>query len=151
MIKVTALTQPTLRAMDRLFRDVSRPGPAMKLVGLVGQGFVQRRFKEGKDPRGEPWHELATATILRRRNKDKGSIKPLVDTGRLMNSINFRATSVEAIVGTNVIYSATHNFGDPSRNIPKREFMGVTPVEEQIILRRVDAWVSERVRAQGLR
>lgn len=50
------------------------------------------------------------------------------DTGRLWQSITHRVvrngSNVEGQVGTNVIYAATHEFGDPSRNIPKQSYLG---------------------------
>lgn len=61
------------------------------------------------------------------RAKGRGGSKILVDTGILRGSIAFSNTSKTATVGTNTEYAATHNYGDSSRNIPKREFMWLSP------------------------
>ena len=48
-------------------------------------------------------------------------------TGRLRSSITSRffdtPEGLLVIIGTNVIYAATHEFGDPDRNIPERSFL----------------------------
>lgn len=68
-------------------------------------------------------------------------VEILRDTGILFNSLSpgiltpgsekqpesddqvFELTAGSVIVGTNVLYAATHNFGDDSRNIPRRQFL----------------------------
>jgi phage gpG-like protein len=74
-----------------------------ELVSLVLQGF-----SSSSDPWGKPWD------APKRRDG-----KPLLDTGRLRNSI----TGLHGVVGSNVVYAATHNFGDKKRKIPKRTFI----------------------------
>jgi hypothetical protein len=66
--------------------------------------------------------------------------KILRDTGVLLNSLSpgtltfdtynptnpdqvFRVEQGQVIIGSNVAYAATHNYGDPKRNIPKRQFL----------------------------
>lgn len=62
----------------------------------------------------------------------------LRDTGRLVNSLSTKASSNNAIVGTNVIYAATHQYGLPSKNIPKRTFLYLTEPERGVLLDRID-------------
>ena len=68
----------------------------------------QMNFRNGQSPSGEKWKELSSLTTSMRR---KGSSKPLVDTGTLRRSIKERATSTQAIAGTNLIYAPVHQFG----------------------------------------
>jgi phage virion morphogenesis protein len=147
MIVTSIDTGPVIAALTRLRNEIERPVGGLKLTGILLQGIVQRHFRDSQDPDGKTWKELAPATIRRRRNKDKGSIKPLIDTGRLMKSINYRVGIDEVAVGTNVIYAATHNFGDPSRNIPERKFIGVSRYDEEQIVARLNRWVLERIAA----
>lgn len=84
---------------------------------------VDFRFKQSKDPNGNPWEPLSETTISHRR---KRSSKPLSDTGELRASITSRATKTVAIVGTNKKYAATQNFG-----ANKGEF-GTTQIKETV-------------------
>jgi phage gpG-like protein len=83
------------------------------------------------------------AIIRRRRNKDGNLVltkygkmqlaanvagkagQPLVDTGRLRRSVVARASANEVVVGTNVAYARTHQFGAKIR--PKRHPFLVFP------------------------
>lgn len=56
--------------------------------------------------------------------------KTLIDTARLMNSINSRAYADRVEVGTNVVYAAIHHFGGPAGRgkkvkIPARPYLMV--------------------------
>lgn len=100
------------------------------LFAAIGDDIVAASllgFKDSRDPYGQPWKPLAPATIARRR---KGSSTPLLDTGRLRNSITRRVLAggngVE--IGSNVIYAAIHNFGGRAGRghktvIPQRAFV----------------------------
>lgn len=90
-------------------------------------------------------------------------VQILRDTGILLNSISpgrivngeyqlptreggeeqiFQTIVNGVIVGTNVPYAATHNYGDPSRKIPKREFL-----PEKVPQVWLDRWASGTERA----
>jgi phage virion morphogenesis protein len=117
--------------------------PAMSIVGQIVRNSVIKNFMQGGRP--EKWKPLAEATILGGiRKKDftkKGRLrepvsrrlrgdKVLIDTARLMNSITSKAFADHAEVGTNVIYSAIHQFGGKAGRgkkvtIPARPFLMV--------------------------
>lgn len=72
------------------------------------------RFKQEKDPEGKSWKKS------RRANEEGG--QTLSKTARLKNSLSGKATNEGFAVGTNVIYAATHQFGDSDRTIlPKKK------------------------------
>lgn len=71
------------------------------------------------------------ATFVRGENPDTGALwlalngrrgQPLRDKGRLQRSIHYERSGSgmksRVLVGTNLIYAATHQFGDPNR-VPK--------------------------------
>ncbi len=69
------------------------------------------RFKNETSPEGTKWKpSKRTATSTKRE-------KVLTDTGRLSRSINSKVGKKGFAVGTNVIYAATHQFGDKSREL----------------------------------
>lgn len=73
------------------------------VMGRIGAALVMRvkgYFRDGMDPYGTRWEPLKA-----RRGQ------PLVDTGRLRNSIAFSADKASVTVGTNVQYAPPHQFG----------------------------------------
>lgn len=97
------------RVLDRLAERARNLAPAMREIGGTVVADAQMRFKASKDPYGVPWRRLARRTIAQRRGK---SDKPLLDTGRLRNSITYRLIGQHAVeIGSNVEYAAIHQFG----------------------------------------
>lgn len=69
-------------------------------------------FRNQQDPWGRAWQRLAASTLKRRRKgPGRGAGQILRDTGRLQNSISYRADAHSVTVGTNVVYAAIHQFG----------------------------------------
>ena len=93
------------RALAELRKRGESISPLMRGIGASLAEEIRAGFKDSRDPYGNPWAPLK----LRRG-------KPLLDTGRLRNSINYKVTRSggtvsEVIVGTNVFYAKTHQFG----------------------------------------
>jgi len=82
-------------------------------------------FSAARAPDGSSWRPLSPRTIARRR---KGSTRPLLDTGRLRNSIHVTHDASGVYVQTSVVYAATHNFGRDA--IPARPFIPSDPLPE---------------------
>lgn len=116
-------------------------------IGEVLVSSTIQRFRAQAGPDGTPWAPLKRP---RRPRKGKaaratGGVKILVDTARLQNSIHAELgdDSVEINTqkaGTDVVYAATHQYGDSgrdklgrARNIPARPFLGITPEDEEEI------------------
>lgn len=96
----------TLERLGERARDLS---PAMREIGAGVVADAQMRFKDSRDPYGAAWKKLARRTIAQRRGK---SDKPLLDTGRLRNSISYQLLGQSAVqIGSNVKYAAIHQFG----------------------------------------
>ncbi|MDK4680621.1 phage virion morphogenesis protein [Kingella negevensis] len=65
--------------------------------------------------------------------------KPLIDTGALRDNINQAYDNDTALVGTNIVYAAIHNFGGMAgRNrkvrIPARPFLVLTNEDKQDLM-----------------
>ena len=98
-----------MRRVSKLATDIRRPERAMKTIGTYMLSSIEKNFKAGGRP--NRWTGLSSATIAGRRNKKKSSIKILVDTARLKNSMQFKADAAQVEIGTNVIYGPRHHFG----------------------------------------
>ncbi len=73
--------------------------------------------------------------------------KPLTDTGRLKDSFSTMYDNDTALVGTNIVYAAIHNFGGMAgRNrkvrIPQREFLTLTDDDKQALMDDVQDYFS---------
>lgn len=101
--------EKVIKRVHKLATDTRRPERALKTIGTYMLGSIEKNFKAGGRP--DKWTELSEATIAGRRNKKKSSIKILVDTARLKNSMNFHVTSEGVEIGTNVVYAARQHFG----------------------------------------
>lgn len=111
------------RALNELVEKLGDLGPeirtqcaevfAEQIKTLVSEGF-----DAAKAPDGSAWAPLSARTIARRR---KRSSRPLLDTGRLRNSIAVTHDANGVYVATPVVYAAAHNYG--YRAIPQRQFL----------------------------
>ncbi len=113
-MKVEARDMGVSRMLATLRERMVNTRPLMDEIGLYLVSQVQRHFAEG----GPGWPPLRPSTIARRR---KGSSVPLRDTGRLMSSIAHRAEEGRVVVGTNVEYAATQQFGARRGQFGSRE------------------------------
>lgn len=95
---------PVLAILGQLSALMTDLTPVMQDIGA---GMVSRieidRFEQGRGPGGVPWRPSQRAVSEGR--------KTLIDRGRLRDSVTFNATPRSVEVGTNVEYSAIHQFG----------------------------------------
>lgn len=96
------------KALRELRRKTKDTLPVMRAIGHAVRDHVDRNFLGQHGPDGKRWDKLSDTTKDRRRGT---SYHILRDTGRLANSITSRATKTQAIVGTDVIYAGTQQFG----------------------------------------
>lgn len=91
------------RAMAELLDRTGDLEPLMARIGAYGEESTVHRFETQRGPDGDPW-----APSL--RAKATGG-QTLVDSGRLRQSITWRASRAEAEWGTNLIYAGVHQDG----------------------------------------
>ncbi|MCK2116527.1 phage virion morphogenesis protein [Pseudomonas juntendi] len=95
------------RGLEELVRKVRQLGPAnphvrkgLNQIGVRWIAKVKICFQRSTDPYGKPW-----AHITQRQGQ------PLLDTGRLRNSVkhNLRGTNLE--LASNLVYADNHQYG----------------------------------------
>lgn len=111
---------------------------AMAAVGEALRTSTLERFAREKDPDGRPWRRSIRA--------GKTGGKTLTITRALATSIHPESSARGVEVGTNLIYAATHQFGDSNRtirrgngrafhvNIPARPYLGINEDDMQEIV-----------------
>ena len=112
-------------------------GPAMReIAGHLLDG-VNEAFAREASPAGAPWAPLKPATVEDRLRQRYGSGPILERSGDLGARILADWDNTGAVVGTNVVYAATHHYGDDDRGIPARPFLGVADEARDVILQAV--------------
>lgn len=138
--------------LDRL-RQAGRDRRVWVAVAEIIVASTQRRFREQRDPEGNPWPKSKVA-----RWGDDGKLilsdKPgqtMTDTARLRRSITRQVSPGRVEVGSNVAYAAIHNEGGVIKpksaralrfggrmvrqvTMPRRRFLGISPGDQTEIV-----------------
>lgn len=146
-----------INSFDKLAWLIEHKASVLDAIGHAIAEQVRLGFRDGRSPRGESWEPLTHVTLSRRKNGGVGA-KPLMDTGRLRDSIGHAVQGDTVEIGTNVEYAALHQFGAaqgafglgnykkrngsfpiPWGNVPARPFL---PIQNgQTVL--PDAWAQK--------
>lgn len=125
MIEARFEYQPVLAALRRAASEMGNAAPMMAGIAGIMHRSVIRNFEEQGRPK---WRDLSPATKLSRAMGGQWKAaragsgvqvrKPgmiLNDTGMLKQSVQMRNTASEAVVGTNLVYAAIHQFGGKTK------------------------------------
>lgn len=97
------------QVLDKLFEKTSDLRPLMKNIAGVMADSVEENFKQ--EGRPDKWAELKESTIKQRTKKGYWPGKILQMRGELAASITSDYDENSAVVGTNKVYAAIHQFG----------------------------------------
>jgi phage virion morphogenesis protein len=130
--ELTALIQ---KAVDRR--------PLMKDIAGIMHNAVEENFAQEGRPK---WVPLGQKTIIARQKKGYWPGQILQQTGRLAASITQYADNDQAVVGTNAVYAAIHQFGGKAGrggkvNIPARPYLQLTDEDMEEILKAVKEYL----------
>lgn len=107
-------------------------------LALQGESQTRRRISEEKTgPDGDAWPEWSDRYAATRH----GGQSLLESEGHLIASLESGADADTAWWGSDLVYAATHQFGDPARNIPARPYLGISPQNKRELADRVDHWL----------
>lgn len=139
VIKIDINTKPIEEALAKLTR------PSAPLMGEIAGILVEsadQAFEDEKDPTtGQPWVPLSEAYAELKTAKGY-SDKILQRDGHLA-MIQSDSSETEAVAGSSLIYAATQFLGDPRRNIPARNALGIDSIAEEEILDAIHAHLSK--------
>jgi len=173
MIQSKLEYKPAINALRRAAAQMGNTRPLMGAVAHIMSRAVEDNFEQEGRPK---WQDLAPSTKLGLQVSGQGwkalrqggsiSVKPwsgkiLQRSGGLASSMVERYTGTTAVVGTNKIYAAIHQFGGktkahvikpkhkralsfggivvrqvnhPGSNIPARPFLRLTPRDQRDIV-----------------
>lgn len=140
--------------LNQVEGKLDNPNPMLADMGEYLTSTTQERFRTSTAPDGSKWQANSQTTYLKILGKShsgedgklnaKGvnrvsSKRPNVLSGNLMNSIHYQISGDLLLVGSNMIYAATQQFGAkkgefgngaPWGDIPAREYLGISVADE---------------------
>lgn len=162
MLKFNIQSDVVLNVLDHTQGTLETPNPMFKDMGEYLVPAHQNRFKTSTAPDGTKWKPNTETTYInilgkQHSNKDgkinsKGinrvtSKKPLVISGTLRDQIHYQISGDLLLVGSNLIYAATQQFGAkkkefgngaPWGDIPAREYLGISIADETELMNIVE-------------
>ena len=120
-IEITHNVDDILDAFNQLLERSENLAPVMKDIEGVLADATERAFDEEATPNHDPWEDLSASTKAQRQDKGPWPVQKLHQSGRLASSIDTDSDETGAIIGSNAVYAAIHQFGadDLSVQIPE--------------------------------
>lgn len=137
------LSEPLARRLEELRERIGAGLPDLlhALGGVVASQVHGRIRQEKTAPDGTPW-PLWSPRYQATRHGGHGL---LMGEGDLDESIQHFLTGPDTVViGSPLVYAATHQFGDEGRGIPARPFLGYSARDERDLNEVIDEWLRER-------
>ncbi|MBF0309471.1 MAG: phage virion morphogenesis protein [Magnetococcales bacterium] len=145
MIEINIDEAPVLALLDRLtVKGSDMSGAFMAIAGVMLDAVEENFEQEGRPPwpqNEKNGKKLADSTIAQREKKGHWPGKVLQVSGQLAASVTASYGPFAAIVGTNKIYAAIHQFGGQAGRghkvtIPARPFLrlGEDDVEDVLAI-----------------
>jgi phage virion morphogenesis protein len=127
-LSVTLDTKKALAKLGIARNRLRNLTPVLKEIGEAHLRTVDNRFRREQGTHGQFWKPPKPRHILWKRKK-RYIDKTLQMSGLLRAGINYRASRNSVTISSDKAYAATHEFGDPRRNIPARPFLGVSQAD----------------------
>ena len=111
----------------------------LDIIGAEIESQVRRRIQDEKtSPDGTDWAAWSDSYAARR---PEGRTL-LMSEDHMLDSITHLTMDKDSIeVGSNMIYAATHQYGDDDRNIPARPYLGISDDNEEDLIDAVDDYL----------
>ena len=124
---IPALNEHLTALQQRLNGNLT---PLMQAIGSVLEGSTRQRFADKQSPNGVAWAVLMPATVKAKN----GRSNILVDSGDLIRSITFLASSDSVLIGTDRPYGKYHQTGtkkaDGSTKMVARPWLGLSQQDQ---------------------
>lgn len=97
----------------------------LEAIGTEIETQIEERFENQRDVSGNKWQDISQKT--KEYYNKKGIVGSILSrTRQLRDTIESQVNNGQLLTGATKVYAAVHNFGDDSRNIPQREFLGLS-------------------------
>lgn len=145
-IEIRIANEELQRVLNELVQKSSDLRPLMKNIAGILEDSVEENFEQEGKP--DKWEELKPSTIKQRTQKGYYPGKILQMRGELAASITSKYDENSAIVGTNKVYAAIHQFGgeagqNKEAEIPERPYLKLGDSELNDIKNAVQKYLQE--------
>ncbi|MEN6375329.1 MAG: phage virion morphogenesis protein [Smithella sp.] len=135
-----------LKKLEARVRRLSRSNKPelLDIVGALVESQTRRRIQSEKEsPTGKTWPAWSAKYAAKRPS----GRTLLMNEDHLLDTITYLRVDQDSIeVGSNMIYAATHQFGDDDRNIPERAFLGISEANETELIHNIDNYLDGFIR-----
>jgi phage virion morphogenesis protein len=139
------------RLQERIAKlgSLDRRGLLEQLAGVAESQTRRRISEEQQSPDGEPWQAWSANYAATRH----GGHSLLQGEGDLVDSITSEIEGDEALIGSNLVYAAIHQFGGTPdmapgpAGIPAREYLGFSQDNLDEIEAVADRWLDKHLEA----
>lgn len=115
-------------------------GPLLDAIGAEVETQTRRRISVDKaSPAGVPWPDWS-AEYAQTRHSGQALLQ---SNGHLLSSITHNIDGNAVLVGSPLVYAASHQFGDPDRGIPQREFLGLEGQDHDAVVTLIENYLEE--------
>lgn len=109
-VEITLVNTGLDQRLAQIAFQVGNLKPAFEEIGAAVTSEVLLGFRNSVDPYGKAWAKIKPRPT-RKGGNIAGRDKPLLDTGRLRNSMTYNADKSSVRIGTNVVYAEQHQIG----------------------------------------
>ena len=137
-LKVTIKDKDISRKLDRALEKIENPVAFYKNVGEHVIKTTVERIADEQTPDGQAWQRLSPVTLAARAKRGTGSTI-YREYGDFIGTINYEASDDNLIWGSPDVRARIFQLGGKagrglSVTLPSREYLGLSPQDETIIL-----------------
>lgn len=141
-VEITGLERVQARISDLAQTDF---GQLADEVGALVVSQTQRRIHSDKAaPDGRAWPEWSPR-YARTRHANQSLLE---SDGYLLTSIQHVVEGSDVEVGSNMVYAASHQYGDPDRNIPQRQYLGLSDSDGSEVIEAIEGFFERLTRGE---
>lgn len=121
--------------------DLDASGLQEGLAAEVEDQTRRRISEEKAAPDGAEWPDLSAKYAAKKAHVSSGGL--LESGGDLLDSIHSELSGGAVEVGSNLVYAAPHQYGWDKKNIPQREYLGLSDENKRDLDSLVSDWLEE--------
>ena len=112
--------------------------------------FYKKQMRKGLDINNDEYKPLKATYEGKPYRQKKGykqyDAKVLIDSGKMWGGIRFQIDGNQLSIIDDMEYSSYHNYGNPDRNTPQRQFIGNSDEVDKVIKESVNISINKKLK-----